>query len=750
MPNASNSPDENVQDFVPPTKKHRTKHNDDVPDWLKKRKTPPNSDTAFTTPFIFKPVNPAQNFSTSGESPCPPRRQDSCSTSSFSTNVPSEDLIGKVVEVLGSMVDDIKSNIWATFLSQNKDHSLVPACFLREFNKLVNETSSVPANKPQPIKSVDHLCTILSAPNSTNPLAHEAEIYRHTFEFYCQMTSFLTVVQMFFELVVMDFLCDREEDLRVRRMSIDRFMNIFHEEDNFFQHPRQSINDCELNNNNENLDAFNWYYRGVIRPQHQYYCDLSVHLRSFSINFTTLETVESILSMFYTKHFLNVFAKEHQKDHGQFYTPREVIRFMWDRVLLGDTLVKKVGGSSIQSTVTTTPTITTANTNLMRFPIHHQSTNASPAWGFPPQSPSVLDPCMGIGSFLCEFINRLTLAAQQCPNVWNNPTAISHLLQSLTKNLWASQWMGLEFADKLRAWLWQKCYLVEFFQFEPFKVWRKIQTDSLIFRLRRRSEPLPSNGTSLVRPSNITVESPIIFLRYMNRKATLQETLQAYTNFNPNLNQFDKDMHYQITPPYPQTQLPSPTNSYSFTFLMPTSVVSAYLRSITVNLPSLCDHSSMKPTWLERNPLIWHRGPNTNPVYALVVRTSWAYSKFGRDVCEVWLRPVFYWNGKNGGKEADFWQKMGDELRLEKKESSPAEAYVPFPSYNYGPMKDAVGEHEISMYSLIMVDRDAIEKVRKDVGEDSEFWHYLKEARKHLQTGMTSREVAYCGTSKCG
>jgi hypothetical protein len=187
------------------------------------------------------------------------------------------------------------------------------------------------------------------------------------------------------------------------------------------------------------------------------------------------------------------------------------------------------------------------------------------------------------------------------------------------------------------------------------------------------------------------------------------------------------------------TQLPTSTDSYSFTFLMPSSEVSIYLHSITAHLPSLCDHASMKHTWVESNPLIWHRGPNTNPVYALVVRTAWAYSKFGTEVCSDWLRPVFYWNGKNGGKEAEFWQKMGDELRLEKKEKSPAEAYIPF-----------IYEQEKTMYSLIMVDRNAVDKVRRECGENNEFWKYLKEARKYLQTDLTSREVVYCGTSNCG
>ncbi|CAG8519622.1 21362_t:CDS:2 [Dentiscutata erythropus] len=794
----------------------------------------PNSDITFATPFVFKPVNPAQGFPT-GDSPNAFKRQESLFTSnypSFSASTLSEDQVGKIVEILGAVLEEIKVDIWRTVLNPNRDH-IIPPSFIREFNKLVNESSyTQPTNiKPPLIKTVEHLRSIFSPSNTSITLSSDAELYSH-----------------------------REEGPHTRRLSIEKFMNIFDDADNFLLYHSSPI---EIEPNNSDLEAFFWYYRGIIRPQPQYHCDLSDRFRKLSIYFSSLDITESILSMFYTKHFLNVFAKEHQKDHGQFYTPREVMRFMWDRVLLGrgnGTWIEKLLGGSFQSK------------NVMSYQIG-QSSIASPPWSIYPQAPKVLDPCMGIGSFLCEFIHRITLAAQQCPSVWHDPKAISHLLQSLTKNIWGieidafafhlcklnitihmlplyKRFIQLSYASEIKlprlhlfcndtlnlylpkreltweydnlwllrspqrlkfdyivtnppymirktgfisepdselfdervlgkggmqayayffwfcvercqeeageiclisAWLWQKCHLVEFFQFEPFKVWRKIQTDSLIFRLRRRRESLSPNSLIPIRPP-ITSEPPTIFLRYMNRKATLQETLQAYADFNPNNTPFDKDMHCKITPPYPHTILPSPTSSYSFTFLMPTSAVSAYLHSITAHLPSLCDHSSMKPTWLECNPLIWHRGPNTNPVYALVVRTSWAYSKFGKEVCRRWLRPVFYWNGKNGGKEAEFWQKMGDELRLEKKESSPAEAYVPFLSYNSGGStisKDGL-EQEKSMYSLIMVDRDAVDKVRKDFGESSEFWIYLKEARKYLQTGMTSREVAYCGTSKCG
>ncbi|CAI2173876.1 1067_t:CDS:2 [Funneliformis geosporum] len=835
-----------------------------------------NSEITFPTPYIFKSVNP-QNLVNNTESNNSQRRQGPFTTSfsSFSTNLLSEDLVGKVVEVLGIVLDDFKLYIWNEITKKHSDlpgleglDPFIHSALRRDYNKFVNDpmssqlANSLPTiNDDDQIRHYIDVVTSIPAIPPISPMVSTysvVDLFRNILNFYCQKTSFVTVIQMLFDAIALDFM--REDSEVVPK--VEDFMKIFHEEDNFSQQcSNMPFNIDQLQNKGENIEAFTWFYHSFVKnPQYQF-CTVSTRFQTLGVHFTLeqIEQIESILSMFYTKHFLNVLAKEQQKDHGQFYTPREVMIFMWDRVLVNK------GNETWLDKLLVTPL------------------------GCLPQAPSVLDPCMGIGSFLCEFISRLTLAAQKCPNVWNNSRAISNLLLSLSKNLWgieidviayllckinitlhiiplfkrfivlnnyindiklerlhlfrndtlnlylpeekgehawecenlqllrspqnlkfdfivtnppymirktgfisepdselfdervlgkggmqayayffwfcverckeetgeiclisASQWMGLEFADKLRAWLWNRCHLVEFFQFEPFKVWRKIQTDSLIFRLRRRREIL-TTGVPSVRPA--LSEPKILFLRYMNRKASLQETLQAYNNFNPNqATQFEKDMHHKLTPPYPQTQLPSQTNSFSFTFLMPSSEVSTYLRTITSHLPSLCDHASMKHTWVENNPLIWHRGPNTNPVYALVVRTNWAYSKFGTDVCRRWLRPVFYWNGKNGGKEAEFWQKMGDELRLEKKESSPAEAYVPFISYNSGGTTIAKGglEQDKSMYSLIMVDRDAVDKVRRDFGEHSEFWKYLKEARIYLQTGMNSREIAYCGTSKCG
>jgi hypothetical protein len=190
---------------------------------------------------------------------------------------------------------------------------------------------------------------------------------------------------MLFDTVVMDFLCENTEEISIRQLSVETFMNIFHDDDNFLK--RNIPFDDQPPNASENLEAFTWYYRLVVRSQPQYQCDLSVRFHSLNIHFTTLEPIESILSILYTKNFLNVLAKEQQKDHGQFYTPREVMQFMWDRVLIGKgnrTWIEKILGGSFQT---------------------------SSNWAILPQIPSVLDPCMGIGSFLCEFISRLTLAA---------------------------------------------------------------------------------------------------------------------------------------------------------------------------------------------------------------------------------------------------------------------------------------------------------------------------------------------------
>ncbi|KAG0377675.1 hypothetical protein BGX24_005649, partial [Mortierella sp. AD032] len=66
----------------------------------------------------------------------------------------------------------------------------------------------------------------------------------------------------------------------------------------------------------------------------------------------------------------------------------------------------------------------------------------------------------------------------------------------------ASQWLTLEFAVKLRAWLFENCLMDEFFQFEPYKVFSKVQTDSLIFKIRAIPPDLLPSSTSTTATSS--------------------------------------------------------------------------------------------------------------------------------------------------------------------------------------------------------------------------------------------------------
>lgn len=84
------------------------------------RHKPQNSEITFNTPFIFKSVNPAQNLVNGAESNSQRRQEFSSNLSSFSTNFLSEDLVGKVVEVLGILLEEVKKDIWITIINKGK------------------------------------------------------------------------------------------------------------------------------------------------------------------------------------------------------------------------------------------------------------------------------------------------------------------------------------------------------------------------------------------------------------------------------------------------------------------------------------------------------------------------------------------------------------------------------------------------------------------------------------------------------
>ncbi|GAB5586720.1 hypothetical protein Unana1_01620 [Umbelopsis nana] len=281
------------------------------------------------------------------------------------------------------------------------------------------------------------------------------------------------------------------------------------------------------------------------------------------------------------------------------------------------------------------------------------------------------------------------------------------------------------------SWLWSNYVLEQVYQFEPYKVWPKIQTDSLIFTLR------PRTPFELYSPSTL-------FLRHVDRSLSLAHILEEYESFNIRLPSNHPRVSYKVTP----SDINALRNikDCSFSFLAPSSSVAQQMSELTDEFPRICgpdrdpDHQP---------PLSWNRGPNTNPVYALLVRTEWALKEFGAGAVQKWMRPAIYWNGKcengvqrqNVSKEISFW-KNRDRRRVSHKENSPAEAYMPFRYEDLG----TDDQH----YSMVLIDSTNAAILEQTEGTDNALYRYLKEAREELQPKQTNKKVAWCQYRQCG
>ncbi|PHZ10716.1 uncharacterized protein RHIMIDRAFT_239538 [Rhizopus microsporus ATCC 52813] len=651
----------------------------------------------------------------------------------------------------------------------------------RETTTVVNILGLSLVNILQDIRNSQETCT--SSSETATFLTQRSLDDKDGLYIHCLMTGFMAVYLTFIELVLSD--------------SFHDFMRLFSPYDSLLSTP------------------FVWYY---YKHHVSLLCHLRIQLDHLDISITSIDT---IISKFYTHYFLETSAQKHQKDHGQYYTPKPVIQFMWEKVIASRPLLVHYG------------------------------------------IPRIFDPCLGIGSFLCEYIHRLI---EQCRrDVWNDAERLAKLLtQDIPESIWGveidpftyhlcklnmmvhlfpiyqrlnelqlslpshsinrlrlfcndtltlrcddgnqdafekdclnllrdpsklkfhyivtnppymirktgfitqpdptlydlqtlggrgtqayvyfmwaalqriddqlgqvclitpSQWTILEFAQHFREWILMNCKLLDMYEFEPYKIWPKVQTDSLIFRICKR--------TSILDHFEYT-----LYLRNKARNTPLADLLQQYRDFNP------------LTNCNPQLQfrysfcLKSCKGMASFAFILPTTSCLDELNRLTGHLPRLCDGEGKRDG---QAPLVWHRGPNTNPVYALVVRTAWARHKFGDKVCQQWLKPCFYWNGKSGyastggGKEGEFW-KTRDPLRLIKKEASAAEAYWPYRSY----------DEKESFYSLIMINREDADYLRAQSTEDESYavlYNYLHEARLSLQANKNDKDIVYCQYSKCG
>lgn len=176
-------------------------------------------------------------------------------------------------------------------------------------------------------------------------------------EIYCLMTAFMTVYLCFIQVLI-------------PQTDFDRFMQLFNDHDSLL---------------NQETQPFLWYYAvhhmSIVDDLHKQLSTSTKHL--------VMANLDSIFSKFYTHYFLEISAAKHQKDHGQYYTPRSVLRFMWDRCATVPHLIQL---------------LQQRQTGICR----------------------VFDPCLGIGSFLCEFLTRFIKACRF--TIWNDPQRLTELL----------------------------------------------------------------------------------------------------------------------------------------------------------------------------------------------------------------------------------------------------------------------------------------------------------------------------------
>ncbi|KAI9309369.1 S-adenosyl-L-methionine-dependent methyltransferase [Cunninghamella echinulata] len=643
-----------------------------------------------------------------------------CSTSTDSTDLIWEmtDSIAQIIiDTLGVMLKKVKIDIWNALLQQqHKNVDGIPDIPLAAINTFLYQVQE-----------------------DTKPLSQQASA-----DMYCLMTGFMSVYLGLIEIVFNDLVQDNQVK------PFDQFLGFF------------TCKDDVISSSDDYFTWYHWQHRTELVN------DLQYRFYTKGIQpFRSLTLMDTVITRFYTTHLLQPVAQQHQKDHGQFYTPQSVVQFMWNRCL---------PSSSPSSFLI-----------LNDHPYPHLTL------------PRVFDPCMGIGSFLCEYLTRLIDQVKQYYpiEIWHNGEALKRILSQLSDTIWGveidpfafklgklnimihmfplyqqclllntsfhgfsigrlslfrndtlrldknislsptndslweqqqleklrdpsqlvfdyivtnppymirktgfindpdmtlyddtylggkgtqaymyfmwfclqrcrptsgqlcfitpSQWTVLQFAESLRKWIWTNCQLLEFFQFEPYKVWPKVQTDSLIFRLCKRPEKDMNNQVIDHHNHHHHHHQHVLFLRYLSRKSSLIDILNAYEHFDPTHaepSQEDPLIKYKQTPTH-DIHLFDTIMHKSFGYLSPTSIVSDQLMDITRSYPRLCDGERGKKGSI--SPLIWHRGPNTNPVYALVVRTQWAIQQFGKEYCDRWLRPVFYWNGKSSMSKSSLY-----------------------------------------------------------------------------------------------
>lgn len=258
--------------------------------------------------------------------------------------------------------------------------------------------------------------------------------------------------------------------------------------------------------------------------------------------------------------------------------------------------------------------------------------------------------------------------------------------------------------------MWENCEFLQLYYFKSAKVWPRLNTDSMIFRLRMR-------GT---RPPDLDHRS--LYVRNREIGLPLQDILDSYVAFDPEQPQ-PKHIKFKLTPTHDSQRIHQ-SNGATLTFLC-LSPLTDELKEFTKSMTRLCNSRGA--------PLEFTSGCSPMPRYGLIVRTKWALENFGARCYARWFRPAFYWSSKGAsskGREVDFW-RVRDPERIVKRELPPSEAFVPFYT-----------AEDARKYSLIIVDKDGIAQLEVSTDpEEERLYEYLQEARAEMQPGTKRKAI---------
>ncbi|KAI8071772.1 hypothetical protein BC940DRAFT_316972 [Gongronella butleri] len=215
-----------------------------------------------------------------------------------------------------------------------------------------------------------------------NQIRHENALdAKWTSDTYLRLVAFMSVILGFLEVVMSELLLAEsgQGDVREPRKEIDAYLRLF-------AHNGDVIS--------RSKDDFSWYHR---KNRSNIVDSLRKKLKRRQIAIDDIAILDPVLTRSYTRHLLVPIAKDHQRTHGQFYTPQSVVKFMWGRCFKG----------------------ATSDSNMLSEPL-----------------PRVLDPCMGIGSFLSAYLVHLIGLARENKDFWNNGPRLQSFFMQLPSSIW--------------------------------------------------------------------------------------------------------------------------------------------------------------------------------------------------------------------------------------------------------------------------------------------------------------------------